>query len=172
MAADLLKFEHHLSQFFIFTFFSSSFMGDGPILTEDTAEVAVGEEEGGRTMLTHQGYFLAKMGMGAEDDDLQRSLAEPSLTLFTVHSAASGTEVTILKDGVSLFNPLGQLPLSLQFLVGRNPWVFFFWNGKGRGGGEKQGTTEEKRMSYEVPAGESHVAILLKDHRSFNFLPG
>jgi hypothetical protein len=54
MAANLLEFEHHLRQFLILTFLSSSFMGDRPVLAEDTSKVAVGEEDGSGSMLTHQ----------------------------------------------------------------------------------------------------------------------
>jgi hypothetical protein len=54
MAANLLEFEHHLRQFFIFIFLSSSFMGNRPILTEDTSKVTVGEEDSPGPVLTHQ----------------------------------------------------------------------------------------------------------------------
>jgi hypothetical protein len=54
MAADLLELKHHLRQFLILTFLSSSFMGNGPVLTEDTSKVTVREEDSPRPMLTHQ----------------------------------------------------------------------------------------------------------------------
>jgi hypothetical protein len=53
VAPDLLEFEHHLRQFLILAFFALAFMRDRPILAEDTAKVAVGEEDGPGTMLTH-----------------------------------------------------------------------------------------------------------------------
>jgi hypothetical protein len=41
MAADLLKIKHHICEVFIFNFLPSSFMGNGPILTENTPKIAV-----------------------------------------------------------------------------------------------------------------------------------
>ncbi len=54
VAPNLLQVEHHLRQVFILDFPSSSFMGDGPVLAEDAAQVAVGEEDGTRAMLSDQ----------------------------------------------------------------------------------------------------------------------
>jgi hypothetical protein len=122
----LLEFEHHLRQFFVFAFFALAFVRDRPILAEDTAEVAVGEEDGSGSMLTHQRYFLSKMGMGAESDNLHGGPAEPFLTLLPVHSATPGTEVTTLEEGVGLVNPLFKFTLSLQLFISGNPWFFFF----------------------------------------------
>jgi hypothetical protein len=53
MASNLLEFDHHLRQFFVFAFFASSFKRDRPILAEDTSKVAVGEEDSPGAMLTH-----------------------------------------------------------------------------------------------------------------------
>jgi hypothetical protein len=126
MAANLLEFKHHLRQFLIFIFLSSPLMGNRPILAEDTSKVAVGEEDGSGSMLTHQRYFLSKMGMGAESDNLHGGPAEPFLTLLPVHSATPGTEVTTLEEGVGLVNPLFKFTLSLQLFISGNPWFFFF----------------------------------------------
>jgi hypothetical protein len=111
------------------------------------------------------------MGMGAEDDDLQGSLAEPSFTFFPIDPAAPGTEVTVLEERVGLFNPLGQLPLFFQFLISWSPLFFFVGHGGRRGRGEEQRASEKERLLDEIPAGEFHGDILLKDHDSFNFLP-
>jgi len=77
------------------------------------------------------------MGGGAEDDELHGSPAKPSLTLISVHPAAPGAELTILKKGIGLLNPPGQLPFFLQFLIGWDPLFFFFGDGM-RGGGRKE----------------------------------
>jgi hypothetical protein len=121
MAANLLEFEHHLRQFLVFTFLSSPFMGDWPVLTEDTSKVTVGEEDGTGPMLTHQWYFFTKMRMGAENDNLEWSPAEPSVTSFPIDPTTPGTEVTILKERVSLLNPLFKFTLSLQLFIGGHP---------------------------------------------------
>jgi hypothetical protein len=69
------------------------------------------------------------MGMGAEGDNLHGGPAKPLLTLLPIHAAMPGTEVTILKEGVGLLNPLGQLPLFLQFLISWDPLFFFLGYG-------------------------------------------
>jgi hypothetical protein len=108
-------------------------MGDGPVLAEDTTEVAVREEDGAGAILAHQGYLFAKMGGSAEDDELHRSPAEPFSTLFPVYSATPRTELAILKHGIGLLDPLGQFALFLQLFISWNPRFFFFRCGR-RGG--------------------------------------
>jgi hypothetical protein len=129
MAADLLEFDHHVCQFLILAFLSSSFMGDGPVLAEDTTEVAVREEDGAGAILAHQGYLFAKMGGSAEDDELHRSPAETFFTLFPVYSATPRTELAILKRGIGLLDPLGQFALFLQLFISGDPRFFLFWYG-------------------------------------------
>jgi hypothetical protein len=136
MAADLLEFDHHVCQLLILTFLSSSFMGDGPVLAEDTTEVAIREEDGAGAILTYQGYLFAKMGGGAEDDELHRSPAESSFTLFSIHPATPRTELAILKHGISLFDPLGQFALFLQLFISGDPRFFLFGDGKRKRGEE------------------------------------
>lgn len=111
------------------------------------------------------------MGMGAEDDDLQRSPAEPFITFFPIDPAPPGAEVAILKERIGLLNPLGQLPLFFQFLISWGPLFFFFGQGGGRGRGEEQRASEKERLLHEIPAGKFHGDILLKGRDSFNFLP-
>ena len=53
MAANLLQFEHHLCQFFIFTFVSPSLMRDGPVLAKDAAKIAIGEKDRSRSILAY-----------------------------------------------------------------------------------------------------------------------
>jgi hypothetical protein len=64
-------------------------------------------------MLAHQRHLFAKMGMGAENDQSERSPAESLFPFMPIHSAPSRTELAILKNGIGLFDPLGQLPFSL-----------------------------------------------------------
>lgn len=42
-------------------------LADIPILTEDTAQIAMAEEGGAGTLSAHQGVFLAEMGSEAGD---------------------------------------------------------------------------------------------------------
>jgi hypothetical protein len=67
MAANLLEVKHHVCQVFILNFLSSSLMGYGPVLTEDTAKVAVGKEDCTRPSSAYQTHLFTKMGMIAED---------------------------------------------------------------------------------------------------------
>jgi hypothetical protein len=122
MAADLLKVNHHVCQFFILNFLASSFMGDGPVLTKDATEVAVGEEDGARPFSTHQRHLFTKMGVITENNRFDRSPAESLLSFLPIHPTHPGTELTILEEGIGLLDPLSQLTLHLQFLIGRNPF--------------------------------------------------
>jgi hypothetical protein len=131
MAANLLKFEHHVCQFFIFTFVPSSLMRDGPVLAKDTAEVAVGEEDRSGPIMAYQRDLLTKMGVSAENDEFHRSPAETSFTFFSIHTTAPGTELAILEDSISLLDSLGKFPLLLQLLISRDPWFFLFWGSMG-----------------------------------------
>jgi len=53
VAPNLLEFEHHLRQFFVFAFVASTFERDRPILAEETSEVAIREEDGARAILAY-----------------------------------------------------------------------------------------------------------------------
>jgi hypothetical protein len=106
------------------------------------------------------------MGMGAEDDDLQRSPAEPFFTFFPIDSAAPGTEVTVLEERVGLLNPLGKFTFFLKLLISWDPLFFFFGHGGRRGRGEEYRTPKKERVLDEIPAGEFHGDILLKNKNS------
>jgi hypothetical protein len=101
--------------------------------------------------------------MGAEDDHLHWGPAETFFTFFAIHSAAPGAEVTILEKRVSLLNPLGQLPLFLQILISWDPLFFFLGYGERGGRGEEQRASKEERALDEMPPGEFHTDILLKN---------
>jgi hypothetical protein len=80
MAAHLLKVKHHVCQVFILNFLPSPFVSDRPVLTEDTSKIAVGEEDGARSIPAHQGHLFAKMGMITKNDWFDWSSTE---TLFS-----------------------------------------------------------------------------------------
>jgi len=148
---------HHISQIFVLDFCSSSLMRDGPILAEHTTEVAVGEEDGAGAVVAHQRRLLPEVRMEAEDDRLDRSPAEPLLPFLPIHSAPSGTELTVLEEVIGLLDPLGQPAFFLQLRVSGLP-PFLLGSGFGRGRREKKGTPCEKDGSfYEDAARDLHV---------------
>jgi hypothetical protein len=126
MAANLLKVKHHIRDVFILNFLSSSLMGNGPVLTEDTTEVAIREKDGTRPSSTYQTHLLTKMGMIAKNHRLNRSPTEPLFTLLPIHPTTPGTELATFKDGIGLFDLLGQFALLLQFLISWGPAFFLF----------------------------------------------
>ncbi len=130
-------------------------MGDGPVLAEDTPEIAIGEEDGPGPVSTHQRDFLAKMRMSPKDDGSQRTPAEPLLTLFPVHPALPGTEVAILEDVVGFLDLLGKLPLILQLRIRWAPCFSLFRSIQGSGI-EKQRATKEESIFDEIPTGSFH----------------
>jgi hypothetical protein len=107
MAADLLEADHHIRHIFILNLFSPSLMRDWPVLAEDTAEIAVGKEDRPRPIISHQRHLFTKMGMEAENHRSEWSPAEAFFTFFPIHPTPPGTELTMLKDCVSLLDPLG-----------------------------------------------------------------
>jgi hypothetical protein len=96
---------------------------NGPVLAEDTAEVAVGEEDGARTFSAHQRHFFAKMGVITENHRLDRSSTESFFTLLPIYTTLPWTELAIFKDRIGLLDPLSQFPFYLQSFIGWNPLV-------------------------------------------------
>jgi hypothetical protein len=96
-------------------------MGDGPVLAENTAQGAVGKEDGARSIYARYRFLFTEMGIIAEDHWAGRSAAEPLLTLCPIYPAPPGTELAALEDAVGLLDPLRKSPLFLQFLVGWLP---------------------------------------------------
>lgn len=113
MAADPLEVDHHVCQVFILDRFSSSLVGNGPVLAEDTAEIAVREKDGARSIFAHQRHLFAKMGLSAKDHGFGRSPTDPSFAFLAIHPALPRTELTILEYGVGLLDPLSEFTLSL-----------------------------------------------------------
>jgi hypothetical protein len=81
MAANLLKVEHHICELLVINFLSPSLEGNRPILAEDTAEIAVGEEDSAGSVLAHQRYLLAKMRLSRVN---YNSGWSPTVTSFTI----------------------------------------------------------------------------------------
>jgi hypothetical protein len=113
MTANLLKMKHSVCQIFILDFLSSPLVSNRPVLAEDTAEVAIGEEDGARSISTHQRHLFAKMGMMAKNHWFDRSPTKSNFSLLPIHAAPSWTELTIFEDGIGLFDPLSQLSLCI-----------------------------------------------------------
>jgi hypothetical protein len=143
MAADLLEVEHQLRQVFIINFLPFSLMRDGPVLAEDTAEIAVGEKDGTRSMPAYQRYLFTKMGLGGVNHGFDRSPAEPFFALLPINPALPGTELAILEDAVGFFDPLSKFTLLLQFLISWKPSLSLFPFGMKGDGREEQRATQE-----------------------------
>jgi hypothetical protein len=73
-------------------------MADIIILAEDTAEIAVSEEDGSRTTISHEGPFLAEMGKGTGDSEDGACSAVTNLSFEPVDSTIPGAEPTLLKE--------------------------------------------------------------------------
>jgi hypothetical protein len=113
MAANLLELDHHVGQVFILNFLPSSLMGNGPVLTEDTSEITVGEEDRARPIIAHYGSLFAKMRVRTENDGLMWSPTEAFFALPPIHPTLSGTELAMLEDGVGLLDSLSKFTLPL-----------------------------------------------------------
>lgn len=132
-------------------------MGDWPVLAEDTAEIAVREEDGARSIFTHQRDLFAKMRMSAEDHGSSRSPAESSFAFLSIHPALPRTEFAMLKQSVGLLDPLGQSTLFLQLLISRMPLLSLFLFCTKGDRREEQRTAQEKRTFYKVPTRDIHT---------------
>jgi hypothetical protein len=130
MTAHFLKVKHHVHQILVLNLLSFAFVRNGPVLTEDTAKVAVGEEDGARSLTAHQRHLLPKMGMITVNHWLERSLTESLHTFFSIYPALPGAELAIFEIGIRLFHPLGQFSFPLQFFVGWNPISIFLLSRK------------------------------------------
>jgi len=171
MTAHFLKVKHHVRQILVLNLLSFALVRNGPVLTEDTAEVAVGEEDGARPLSAHQGHLLPKMGMITENHRLERSPTESLDTLVPIHAALPWAELAILEEGIGLLNPLSQFTLHLQFLIGWNPICILPLSRKTGNGREKKRTPYQERTSNEISAREVHktcpiIVIILRILRS------
>jgi len=106
MTADLLEVKHHICQVFILDLLPSPLMRDGPVLAEDTAKVTVREEDGPRPFPAHQRHLLSKMRVIAKNHGLDRSSAEPLLSLLPIYTTLPGTELATFKERIGLLDSL------------------------------------------------------------------
>jgi hypothetical protein len=67
MAPHLLKFDHGSCHIERGDLLPRALMTDVVVLTENTTEIAVGQENGPRAMRTDQRRLFAKVGKGARD---------------------------------------------------------------------------------------------------------
>jgi hypothetical protein len=132
-------------------------MGNGPVLAENTAQIAVREKNGTRAMLSDQGYLLAKMGLGAVDDNVPGRLAESFFSLQPIHAALTGAEFARLEDSAGLFNPLRQFTRILQCVIGGPPRTFVLFIGMQRDRRTKKGAAKDEKTSEEISARYFHV---------------
>jgi hypothetical protein len=68
VTANFLKVQHHIGQVFIADYFSATFVGNWPILTENTSQIAVGEKYGAGTVPADQGFLFAVVGICRIED--------------------------------------------------------------------------------------------------------
>jgi hypothetical protein len=137
-------------------------MGDGPILAENTTEIAVGEKDRSRAMLPHKGHFFTKMGLGAGHDDSVRSLAESLFSLKPVYTTLPRAKLTFPQKGVGLINPLCKLTPFLQLLIGRLPGLFSLK-------AVKRGWRKDNRATKDERTSEKNSPIDLHTKPSISF---
>jgi hypothetical protein len=122
-------------------------MADFPVLAENAPEIAVGEKNCPGPSFSDQRSFLSKMGMGAEDDCLERSLTEALFPFPTIHATFPGAKFAVFQNGISLFHPLFELFLSFQLHIRGNPGVDLVFDYLlGRGGSRTQGISGSGRQ--------------------------
>jgi hypothetical protein len=109
------------------------------------------------------------MGMGAENDRLQRGPTESFLSLFSIDPATPRTEFAVFKQGIGLLNPLGQFTFSLQRLVSWKPVLFFLYRMR-TGGREEQRAAKEKGILDEMAACQSHDGLFWSGKATLVFL--
>jgi hypothetical protein len=159
VTADLLKPEHQLCQVFILDSLPLSLMGNRPVLAEDAAKIAVGKEYRARAMFTDKGDLFSKMGLGTGNHNPVRSAAKPLFSFEPLDTTLPWAKSTFLQYGIGLINPLGQLSLVLQILVGRMPGLSIL-RAVNRDGRNEEGTTEDERILKELSTSYLHLLTL------------
>jgi hypothetical protein len=97
--------------------FSPAQVADVVVLTKNTPEITVGQEDSARSMLTDERGFFTKVREGARDHQVGSGLTVAQLSLHPVNPALPGTELAILKNLSQKFNPSGQLPCACKFNI-------------------------------------------------------
>jgi hypothetical protein len=105
VATYLLESHHDPSHIREGNAFPTSKMADVIILAEDAPEIAVGEKDGPRTVMTDQGRFLTKVGKGARHRKIRPSLADPNLSIQAIDPTASWAEPALPKELLEKSDP-------------------------------------------------------------------
>jgi hypothetical protein len=134
-------------------------MGNRPVLAEDAAKIAVGKEYRARAMFTDKGNFFSKMGLGAGNHNSVRSPAKALFSFKPIDTTLPRAKFTFLEYGIGLINPLGQLSLILQFLIGRMPGLSIL-RAVNRDGRNEEGTTDDERILKELSASYLHFLTI------------
>jgi hypothetical protein len=90
--------EHHVREVLIINLLSLPLVSNGPVLAEHTTEIAIGEEDGARSLLPHQRYLLAEMWLSHINDNSGRGAAEPLFSISAICTTLSGTELAFPKN--------------------------------------------------------------------------
>ena len=102
------------------------------------------------------------MGLGTVDDDITGRLAKSLFSLQPIHATLPGTEFARLENSVGLFNPLRQLTLILQCVIGGPPRFFVFFIGVKRDGRAEKGAAKDERTFKEISARYRHLGHPLR----------
>ena len=92
--AAILQIEHDGSQSFIGHFPAPAFVTDIEVLTEITAQTAIGEKDRTRPSPAYQYRFFTEVRAMTADLGIAASLTETALLVTAINSAASRTEMT------------------------------------------------------------------------------
>jgi len=119
VAALGLQGEHHLRQFLRLHFSTGSLLADLPVLAEEAAQAAPGEEDGARAPGAAEWVLLAVVRPIAVDQGPYTGAADRSPDrLEAVHMAVTGAEVAIGHVLIGLFGTRLQLVVLQQGEVG------------------------------------------------------
>jgi hypothetical protein len=86
------KLEHHGCNLFRFNIYTLFQVADIIVLAKTAEEIAGADENGARTMSSHQRRFLTKMGIIAGNSSLPPGFAVTQLAFQAVHLALARTE--------------------------------------------------------------------------------
>jgi hypothetical protein len=120
VATYLLESHHDPSHVREGNAFPTPKMADVIILAENAPEIAVGEKDGPRTMMSDQGGFLAKMGKGARDHEIRPSLADPNLPIQAIDPTPPWAELALPQQPLQELDPLAEFSFFVETDVRRN----------------------------------------------------
>ena len=97
---------------------ATALVRDRPVLAEDTAQVAVGEEDRARAALADQRDLFTEVRLCAVDHHLSGCTAEPLVAGVAVDAALAGAEGAGVEKREGLLDPFGELTVVLELAVG------------------------------------------------------